>query len=300
MFVEYPHIENTYQAQAIEHFLAAHPDAAHDYWVVEEKINGTNMQINIDPQGNVELCSRGRVLPENEDHYGFKEFIKTKFADQMMILKEYAITHCMHVRLYGEFFGPKICKGVDYGKEKRLIFFGMMINEKYQSQREFYDELVLMGLTDYLIRNLGVQPCLTDALNYDTERSSWYSPTMDMCEGVVIKPFANVYLDDHGKAIYFKKKNEQFWEKQHVPKEPKPQGVPAEGILLPYLNANRIQSCYSKLGPIKDKAQIGDYMKAIRDDIVADWQSEHPNDVIASKETGILNPAIAKLLLHDL
>jgi len=297
-FKEYPHIENAEHEKSMALFLEQYPEMKDVWWTVEEKINGSNMQINISPQGDVELCSRGRVLPADDDHYGFKVFIKERFNNAIDVLKGYAKGLNINLRVYGEYFGPKICKGVDYGKERRFIIFGMMRDEEYVTPEVLYETLAKLGLGEVCIRNVAIVS-YASAMKFDTKFPSLYSPSNDLCEGVVIKPFKNIYLGKDGKAIYIKIKNEQFKDKQRAPSE-KIQGEAAAGILLPYLNENRIQSYYSKFGIIKSKAQIGEYIKGISADIIADWQSENGDLELDAKERSVLGPLIVKFLMKDL
>lgn len=298
-FKEYPHIENSYQSKEIEWLLQNRPEARNIQWVVEEKINGCNMQIYVTPAGDVQFGSRNRMLPESEDHYGFKVWIQERFQVQLTALIEFSKKLKLPIRIYGEFFGPKICKGVEYGKEKRFIMFGLMVNNQMVDQHEFYNimfQLQMMGL--YILPK---QVCnsLQEALDYNPRFNSEYSPTKDLAEGVVIKPFKTVIYDQHNSPIYYKNKIDEFKEKQRAPSE-KVQNDPAKGILLPYWNENRLNSCYSKLGKIQFKTDIGKYMNHIMQDICVDWQKDNGDLELEPKEKGIIQSQIAKRLLQDL
>jgi len=270
-FKEYPHIENTYQSKEIEWLLRNRPEAKELEWVVEEKINGSNMQINIDPQGKITCGSRNRAINWSDDHCGFMKWVDEHLIKKLGFLLLAAMSTKKSFRLYGEYFGPKICKGVDYGKEKRFIVFGIMVNDSFIPPIEVYEFMERAKMEEYCIKPKQVCNSLQEALDYNPRFISEYSPSKDLAEGVVIKPYKTVILDQHGLPIYYKNKIDEFKEKQRAPSEKIPND-PAKGILLDYWNENRLNSCYSKLGKIQSKADIGKYMKVIIDDICADWQ----------------------------
>jgi len=297
-FKEYPSIENTYQSKEIEWLLRNRPESTKYLWVAEEKINGSNMQINVTFDGQVTYGSRNRLLPDDEDHYGFKVWCKDRFIVQINKLKRLASDSTSNIRVYGEFFGPKICKGVDYGKEKRFIIFGLMFDELFQNPVDLYAIMKCYGLEEWCIKPEKIGS-FQEILDHNPRFISHYSPTQDLAEGLVLKPYNIRILDQNGLPIYYKNKIDEFKDKQRAPSE-KVQNDPAKGVLLDYWNENRLNSCYSKVGKIASKTQIGIYLKHIMDDICADWQKENGDLELESKEKGILSPQIAKRLLQDL
>lgn len=81
--------------------------------VITEKIDGTNAQIAIDEQGNLQVGSRNRWLTEEHDNYGFYQWVQTHRE---------ALLRLGHGRHYGEWWGRGIQRGYDQ-QVKRLSLF---------------------------------------------------------------------------------------------------------------------------------------------------------------------------------
>ena len=66
---------------------------------------------------------------------GFKEVMKKELYSYFLEnLTEYCVDMKENVTVYGELFGGKINKGVHYGMDKRIRFFGMRVDGIIQSQ----------------------------------------------------------------------------------------------------------------------------------------------------------------------
>lgn len=82
--------------------------------VVTEKIDGSNAQVCITPEGKVFAGSRNRYLTIEKDNFGFAKWVA---ENEAMLLQGLAVG-----RHYGEWFGGKIQRG--YGlTEKRFALF---------------------------------------------------------------------------------------------------------------------------------------------------------------------------------
>lgn len=81
--------------------------------VVTEKIDGTNAQICITPEGELFVGSRNRWIIPEDDNYGFATWVQQN-KDEVLKLG--------HGRHYGEWWGSGIQRGYNQ-TEKRLSLF---------------------------------------------------------------------------------------------------------------------------------------------------------------------------------
>lgn len=300
-FVKWPSIENSYRDKEIERWLDLYPELANERYVLTEKIHGSNFQIFIQPNQDIKVGSRNNWIDVSGNFQGasIPDILHSHqylLDDLQIMVDEYGFA----IRLFGELFGQGIQKGVDYGKEKRLLFFGSMIDDKLMPF-DATEDIVGSGAC---VPVVGFADSLHDAIEYDTEFDSLLLDKNDnICEGVVIQPYTKVYLDYDGSPFILKKKNDAFKEKQ---KEPREVVIDSEVARLnsefrSYVNDNRLQSVFSKEGEIQSPNEIGKYIKFIledaRDDFLKDFGDEF--DLLdAGQQKSVLNVGslIANLL----
>lgn len=277
MMRRYVSIENSYQVKNIAWWLNEHPELENEEFVLQSKIHGANCQLIFYPDSEYKVASRSKILSENEKFYDiFNTLKKEQYQNLIKIFSKYAEERNYIVRLYGETYGSGIQKGVDYGteKEKEIKFFDIVLDEKFQPP--FIMKQIFKSLFknyDYLVPEFVQVKGLQKAIETDIKFNSLLNPIdNNIEEGVVIKPFYKVY---HSQRSIFmlKKKNDKFIEKS---KEKKPRRYDSEVVFLGkefcrYINENRIQSCFSKLGEIERPNQLGEYIKHIIKDAEEDF-----------------------------
>lgn len=96
---------------------------------ITQKIDGTNAQIVISPEGELLACSKNRVLTEHSDNYNFYKFC--------MENKQVLIDFLGVGRHYGEWAGPKINSGEGL-TENTLVLFDYW---KYKDQQMPLEQL---------------------------------------------------------------------------------------------------------------------------------------------------------------
>jgi len=304
-YLKYPEIENSYQERNLTYWKEKFPGILNLVYTIEEKIHGTNIQLEFDGSKDMTIGTRKVRLGEGHKHMGFRTTLE-KYKNFCEVAHLHASMNKRKYTLYGELFGLKIQKGVNYGTEKHIRFFGLRINGELQSQEKFYNFMASVGFPELIIKRLATVHGLGGALAYQETFRSTYTPEdtladSGVAEGIVIKPFGTVVRNTEGDIFYLKKKSEKFKEKARTPKvhvdsdrRPNP--------LLEYINENRIESEYSKSsGKIKYKAEIAGYIKRIKADVIKDYNKEH--DVPYENLKGNYSPVgnvIAKLLLKDL
>ena len=73
--------------KSLEHFLEYYPEFVNEEFSVQEKIDGTNIQIKVHLDGMISLGSRNRSLTKDMKHFGFQEFINEKHSNFLDWLK---------------------------------------------------------------------------------------------------------------------------------------------------------------------------------------------------------------------
>lgn len=184
------------------------------------------------------------------------------------------------IRVYGELFGSNIQKGVDYGEEKRFLVFDIEVNDVLMSQKYLLELFKELDLTHHLVPVLDIVKGLEQALNYNTKFDTLLMNKGDnISEGIVIKPYNQVYSFDDGSPFYLKKKNEEFMQraKQRIKKTDNhsDEYVQVRDLYREYLTENRVMGIFSQHGEIQEPSQIGEYIKLVMNDAREDFLKDY-------------------------
>lgn len=277
LFRKFPSIENHYQKGHINAWLKYHPELTDLQYVIQEKIHGSNLQLSFIPHSDTELGrmvigTRNNVLPGDDSFFGVRACLEN-YKTELDILQAWADALGVIVRVYGEFFGGNIQKGVNYGKDKRFLIFDMEQNGKWLSFVEMAGMLAGLGLDHMIVPVLGVVNGLEEALAFDPNRQSTLFETEErnIMEGVVIKLYDTVIVDGHGSPFVLKHKTQEFMDKKSAKRVPREKTEWREEVeearetFLEYLNETRVQSVISKNGKVT-KEKFGDYIRLVMQD----------------------------------
>jgi Rnl2 family RNA ligase len=291
-FKKYPSIINHYRADDMHYWLGINPGLAQATYAIQEKVHGANVSFYVSPDDTpIMACSRNRVLPPDENFFNLPA-TRELYIEEWVKLKEYAKKHKQVVRAYGEFFGGNIQQGVDYGEDKRILFYDAKIDDTWLTVEEFdaffgYD----LEMPYMTVPTLAIVRTLAEALQFPSEVKSllWQEADDDnIMEGVVIKPYNLVQVSKDGSLFRVKKRNDAFKEKVHRKKPP----ADIDQSLLDlqeefntYLNAMRLQGIFSKFGMIWKPSQIGEYIKYMMDDAMEDFFKDNPSAKELPKKT---------------
>lgn len=277
---KWPEIENSYQQKFIGRFLSEFPELEEEAFVITEKVHGSNLSIFFQPNQPWRVGKRTAYLKEGEKFFGIWDVLP-EYEPIFMRIQLFVDCGDFALRLFGEFFGPGIQKGVNYGKHKQILFFGFMIDDEMQPFSVLQEISRQLDFTKYLVPVLDIVG-FHDALAVDTEFDSMLTPIdhegENLCEGVVIQPYKKVYTNAGRKTFLLKKKNAKFMEKAKEKKPPSPgdpevQRLNAEFKL--YITDNRLQGIFSKCGEIEDARQIGEYIRLMLNDAKEDFLKDH-------------------------
>jgi len=295
-------IENTYRQKNIDFYLETHPELENEVYVILEKLHGSNFQWYFQPGESVQAGSRNMYLDTSGSFQGASiSQLMIDNAKIISILQKLANSEGHSIRLFGELIGRGVGKGVDYGEKKRLLYFGLMVN----------DELLPFSVLEAMIDSWCLVPIiekrigLQDALDFDTKFNSWVLGKPDnICEGVVIQPYAKVYYDSYGNSPFIlKKKNDEFKEKESAKRvravDSEVERLNAEFML--YITDNRLQAIFSKHGEIESPKQIGSYIKLVLGDARESFMKDFGVDADAldkaqQKQVFNVGSVIAKML----
>jgi Rnl2 family RNA ligase len=261
----------------IDWWLTQYPNLRNESFTITEKIHGTNIQLIFTPDG-MTIASRNRVLPANVDHMGVRAVVDG-MRKVLSPLAEHSVIAEETVTLYGELFGPGIMKGVNYGEEKRLLFFDIAFNGVFAA------DSVLRSQLDCTVPVLAVVSGLEDALNFASLIPSRLGPDVadNYVEGVVIKPHNN-YVTNQGSRFVIKKKNDEFKEVAAMPKlkpPPPDEIVKLHNEFMLYVNDNRLQSVFSKEGEIEEPQQFGHYIRLVISDAKEEFEKDFGDSLAA-------------------
>ena len=287
--IRWPKIHNSYQQKFIDRFLSEFPELEDEVYVILEKLHGSNLNISFTPHEPWKVGKRTAFLKDDEKFFRIHEVLP-EYEPIFETIQESVDDSGNTIRLFGEFCGPGIQKGVNYGERKRIFFFGYMINDELQPWVWFTIFADSHGLWEkHIVPVVALVKGLNEAIAYDTEFLSRLNPIEgNLCEGIVIQPFKKAYTNRGGKRFMLKAKNEKFMEKAKEKKPPSPgdpevQRLNAEFKL--YITDNRLQGIFSKHGEIEEPQQIGEYIRLLIADAKEDFTQEH-GDAFAKLDRG--------------
>lgn len=313
MFKKYISIENDYNTKALNYLLEKYPEAKETYWVIQEKIHGSNFSIyftNNSGKIDIKYGRRTNILLDDEKFYNYQsikelEEIKDLIHNVIAYMRNENINSII---IYGELCGANVQKAVYYYDDVRLLIFDIVIDDKWLTFADLSRLLCdRFRLPQLLVPIIGTTFGIQNALKVDTRFDSKVSlKENNICEGIVIKPLDKIFISNDN-PIYIKKKNREFLEKKsRRDKEVKvfdSRITEYKEAFKDYVNENRLNSAFSKYGMIEDRKDIGKYIKIIYDDCLEDFLKDYDLSGISDKDKKHIlniNPYIAQLLLSKL
>ncbi len=313
MFKKYVSIENDYNIKTLNYLLEKYPEAKETFWVIQEKIHGSNFSIyftNNNGEIDIKYGRRTDILLDDEKFYNYQSIkeldeIKDLIHNTIMYMRNENINFII---IYGELCGANVQKEVYYYDDVRLLVFDMIVDNKWLTFADLSRLLCdKFRLPQLLVPIIGIVFGIQNALNIDTRFDSKVSlKENNLCEGVVIKPLDKIFISNDN-PIYIKKKNREFLEKKsRRDKEVKvfdSRITEYKEAFKDYVNENRLNSAFSKYGMIEDRKDIGKYIKIIYDDCLEDFLKDYDLSGISDKDKKHIlniNPYIAQLLLTKL
>ncbi len=220
MFKKYVSIENDYNIKTLNYLLEKYPEAKETFWVIQEKIHGSNFSIyftNNNGEIDIKYGRRTDILLDDEKFYNYQSIkeldeIKDLIHNTIMYMRNENINFII---IYGELCGANVQKEVYYYDDVRLLVFDMIVDNKWLTFADLSRLLCdKFRLPQLLVPIIGIVFGIQNALNIDTRFDSKVSlKENNLCEGVVIKPLDKIFISNDN-PIYIKKKNREFLEKK--------------------------------------------------------------------------------------
>jgi Rnl2 family RNA ligase len=287
MFRRYFSIEGSWRKKEIQWWTEKYSEIKSITYVLQEKIHGANLSWVFDPDGTMKIGKRTAVLTDKDNFYNFK-IMYEKYADVIILLKEYAVEHKCSLNIFGEWHGKGIQKGVDYGPEKQILFYDVLVDNVLMSPYEMEDMFSLLDIEDMLVPDFGKVDSLQEAIDFvtDDKITKVYPEGKSVIEGVVIKPYYNTMRSENGKTFYLKNKNEVFKEIQKKRKKNKPKVEHPEHVerlrtaFDDYVTENRLNNVISKHGEIESSDDIGKYIKLFLEDAKEEFTKDYTIDIM--------------------
>ena len=271
LYRKYPSITNSYN----EKFLNEVRDAtfSSDWYYVTEKLHGANFSFVVDYTREITHCSRNREINEDESFHDHKSL--NRYHSQILKMYDELTTFDNSIlRIYGEYAGSGIQKGIDYG-DKDFYCFDISVDGIYLDLKDVRN---LCWDFDIKTTPFITLANLEDSLAWSNEFDSLVLKKLDnVCEGIVISPARPIFLRN-GDRVILKSKNEKYAEKASRRKIKKPLVPMSETdsasleILLQYLTQNRVDAVISK----ETYSNFGKLLGAVAKDALSDCSKENP------------------------
>ena len=206
--LKYPHIERLTPESPL--FLLREVFAT-------EKLDGTNARFGLFG-GEFQIGGRNIIFGAGDDPFGFRSWCEDNDIEARV---RAANPEGDDVSYHGEWFGPRIQKGIDYGAERRFLGFDVWRQGgNWQDRADAQESFEAIGLAMVPIVYAG--PLYSQDLEGLRARPTAVGAARDgnLWEGVVIRPSVTL-RDRWGNLLIAKLKNPAFDEKR-PPKEPRP------------------------------------------------------------------------------
>lgn len=292
-FLKYPSIENSYRTSFIERFLFQHFELKDELFVVCEKLHGTNISLVFEPDSSFKIASRNQF--SDESFFDIGKYFERDIT-LLIIGQNLADATNQEIRFFGEFFGPGIMKGVDYGKEKQLRLFDIFLQTvgflPYKEFKTFCESIRISE--KYRVPEIETI-AFEQIFNYNPRfNSKILEIENNICEGVVVRPLRNEYRNKVGDRFILKIKNEEFKEKSKQPKVPVQMDDDVVRLNLEfrsYITSSRLDGIFSKFGKIEETSEISKYMRLLIEDAKEDFRKDFPeiDEVDPKKHKAIYN-----------
>jgi len=254
-------------------------------FAIEEKMHGANIQATVQ-NGEIEFFSREMVLTPDTPFFSLWQTIEQPEEKQLFdFLKQYSIDNNVKLTTYFELFGGKLSKGIKYfnqSNQSAMRIIGFKVNDVMQSPKQYRKFFCDNGFENMLVKLLAIVKGIDEAVKFNPVFITTFNPMgNNFAEGVVVKPFDNWLINNGGKNIVLKIKHSKFEEKikEKVIIEIDENLIQLNSVFKTYLNENRINSAFSKIGTINNKAQMKEYISFIMDDAKKDFEIDYENEL---------------------
>jgi hypothetical protein len=250
--LEYPKIHNYYNLKIIESWSKQVPNFKSLKYVAQQKYDGCNISFEFFKGKPYNLYSRTQKLGNGADFYGIREVLKRpEYIKLIKTIQEWLeLSNEINViNLYGELYGPGIQNRVKY-KTKKIKFFDVLFNTRLQSAFDFDTWMSTLKIAKHKV-TFWLYDNTFDELIHDGLEKCKKFVTKHAIEGIVIKPYDQVLIDQYKSPFYIKIKSDEFCELERP--QNKNKSITSDNIsenvteLSKYITNNSIIDCKSKI-----------------------------------------------------
>lgn len=324
-FKKFKSIDNHFREKSIRDACANAPVYNTCKYVAQEKVDGANFQIKFEmaeDKASISI-SYGKRTSMLEPTTKFENYQGVVAQDYVQDLQENVCEYMyansiMEMILFCELYGAGMHGRINYGPEKKLVFYDIVKDGEYLTVKEFYSLFDAWNSFEFTVPIVGAFDSIEEALEFEVENvitQVGVNEPENFWEGVVIKPYdviAKTFKGDQ-YLFYIKKKTEKFGEKMKVKKKKRvqadlsPEFQVAQDTYAAYFTENRLLGIFSKYGKIEDQSEIGQYIRYMVEDTRADFFKDDMdvfNAVTNDKEKGkifsIAGKIVSKMLMQYL
>ena len=299
-YSKYGKTKNVTDDKSLRQRLARFPELDGQDYVITEKIDGSNFQLIFTKGKDLRFGSRNNELDITDNFFDFQNAVLVQYADNIEMLQEYVDTcHDVdQIQLFGELFGGGIQRRINYGPEKQYLPFHMKVDGLPMSYDDAWKVMSTAGIdSGWWVPTLSTPSRLDIALSVNVEGVETHASKGDnltgnlFIEGVVIEPYDQVFSiyheqDDTTARFMLKKKSEAFYDDANTRHKKMPQyqisvaGIKLMDVWTGMFNDNRMQDLCSKMGRPTEMSQMGDYIKALVNDVREDFINLHKSEFI--------------------
>lgn len=203
-----------------------------------EKLDGTNARFGL-VGGQFQIGGRNIIFGAEDDPFGFRSWCE---ANDIEARVRAANPDGEDVSYHGEWFGPRIQKGIDYGAERRFLGFDVWRRDgSWLDHEAMVDAFGGIGLYTAPVVHRGPIDSMSGVEWLKAQCTSvGVIKDGNLWEGTVVRPPVTL-RDRRGNLLIAKLKNPAFDEKR-PPKEPRPgpDGADVEAVLA-YCTEERLR-----------------------------------------------------------
>ena len=314
-FKRYHSIENGHNVKYIDKIILSELAKDNIMYSVTEKCHGSNMQTTSDGI-NIRHGKRSSFIANDSNFRNFqslKEDIDKKTSLLFEKLKNER--EIDEVRIYYEIAGDKVQTGIFYSKKQFLYIFDIaIIKDEIETFLDVDDFIELCEEFNFFYAKELFRGTLKECMKYTNKYNShipiWLDenkndiPEVNICEGNVIKPVKNIYLND--KRIIIKNKNENWtetiaknkinWSKDITKLELSEEPKRLLNELLLLNSENRLKNVMSKLETFNFGKLLGLMNKDIFEEFNKNYSLKHLDVKDKKRINNFLNFKISLLI----
>ncbi len=326
IFKKYNSIENSFDEEFVGKVRTQMPRDLK--YVVQEKVHGANASFLCDGT-EIVFAKMTAVIENGEVFYDYGELVDT-YRNNILALAKDAMGQypgAVQVNIFGELFGGSyphpevkqvknvklVQKGIYYCPGHDFYGFDIYIQSEDEGRFLPVEETnTLFEKHGFLYaRTLftgSLEECLTHPNAFITHIPEWLGlpPIKDnICEGIVIRPVAPMYLTT-GARVLIKSKNSRFAEKR-ARKGPRPAIDPTAhyseemknlmAVLATYITEPRLDNVISHIGEVKMPNDFGKLTGLYAKDVFDDFMKENAVsfDELENAEQKALKKELARM-----